>query len=135
MPRNTDLPLCAKFQRFIQHYIDTKDIDKAGLLAGMDSDDARRCYRTKDVRAAIDKQVEIIDREYAIQRAKSRNLTAEKLDAHLVQSVEKENGIARVRAMELGYKRLGLIRDKVEHTGEGGGPLVFQLERIGAKVD
>jgi hypothetical protein len=35
-----------------------------------------------------------------------------------------------VRSVELGYKKMGLLRDKVEHTGEGGGPVVFTLKRI-----
>jgi hypothetical protein len=42
---------------------------------------------------------------------------------------------SKVRMIEVGYRRFGMLKDKVEATGAGGTPLAFSLVRIQGKKD
>lgn len=125
----------AKLQYAIEHYIDTRDPDRAAALAGMDPAEFRRLMKHSDVKAEIKKKLDFIDIAMAEVRAKARILTADKLDASLVEVLDgvKVPANAKVRAIEVGYKRHGMLVEKSEVSGAGGAPLAFELVRIGGR--
>jgi hypothetical protein len=125
-----ELPFPGTTNRFIAYYTDTEDLARAAIQAGLSYAKARKLYRDKAVRAEIDRRLDKLHNTQAVLIAKARLLTEDRLDACLVKSLKTEKGMVLVRSVELGYKKMGLLRDKVEHTGEGGGPVVFTLKRI-----
>lgn len=135
--RNPPRLLPAKIQYAIEFYLDTRDIGKAALAANMDPAEFAKAMETDQVKAEIDRKLDFIDQAAAELRAKARILTADKLDATLVDvlNTKSKNLSPKVKALELGYKRHGLLKEKVEHSGENGGPVTFQLVRIGSRSD
>lgn len=135
--RHTEGPLSPQLQCAIEHYVDTRDPDRAAQLARMEPKEFRRFMKHEDVAALIQKKVDLVDIANAQVRAQARVLTVDKLDASLVEVLTKFKGAKtlreRVKAIEIGYKRHGALREKMEHSGEGGGPLVFELVRLGGK--
>lgn len=134
--RHTVGPLSPQLQYAIEHYVDTRDPDRAAKLAGMEPKEFRRFMRHEDVAALIQKKLDLIDLANAQMRTQARALTLDKIDAELLQ-VFKFKGPKtlreRVKACEIAYKRHGALTEKHEHAGEGGGPLVFELVRLGGK--
>jgi hypothetical protein len=124
-------------QYAIEHYVDTRDPDRAAGLAGMEPKEFRRMMKHEDVAAIIQKKLDLVDQANAQWRAQARVLTVDRLDAALAESITKFTGAKtlrdRVKAIEIGYKRHGALKEKMEHSGEGGGPLVFELVRLGGK--
>lgn len=139
MPNDdTEIILPAKVARAIEHYIDSRDPDKAAMLASMDPVEFRRWMRKRVVRDKINHKIELVDQACAELRARARVLTVDKLDATLLEILDakgKNSSYPKVKALELGYKRHGALQEKMEHSGKDGAPLAFQLVRIGRKDD
>lgn len=129
----TDLPFTGVVNRFITYFSSTEDLARAAIMTGLTFTKAKALYRTKEIREEIDRRLDKIHEEQAILFAKAAVLSEHKLDAALLECVDAGVGIIRVRAVELGYKKMGLLKDKVEHSGADGGPVVFTYERIGKK--
>ncbi len=137
----------------IEHYVDTRDQIEAALLARMEPALFIRAMRRKDVKAEIQRKLDMIDQANALLRAAARQLTADKLDSTLVdvldvdpketitvgeRTVTRANSnvlAAKVKAVEVGYKRYGMLKEKMEHTGKDGAPVAFELVRIGSKKE
>jgi hypothetical protein len=139
MPDDTDIILPAKVARAIEHFVDTRDADKAAMLANLEPDVFRRWMRKRAVRNQINHKIDLVDQACAELRARARVLTVDKLDSSLVDILDSKDKKAtfgaRIKAIELGYKRHGALTEKMEHSGKDGAPLTFQLVRIGAKKD
>lgn len=133
--RTMDLPFDGVTNRFIVFYVQYKDLEKAAKTCHIPVRVAKQIYRRPDVRVEIDKQLNLFFLELAKLEAQAMYLTESRLDSKLVQVIEDEKTVPSVvvRAVEIGYKKLGLVKDKVEHTGENGGALVFTLEHIQPK--
>ena len=139
------LILPAKVQRAIEYWLDmpvrdyTKTVEKAAALADIDIDILRRYWKQPPVREIIDKKLEQIDLAAAEMRARARVLTEDHLDAATLDILQAElvavGAHAKVKMIEVGYRRFGMLRDKVEATGAGGAPLAFQIVRIGQKKE
>lgn len=127
----------AQLQFAIEHYVDCRDQARAALLARMEPGDFIRAMRRRDVKAEIQRKVDMIDQANAILRAAARNLTTDKLDSTLVEILDSKKAPSnvKVRAVEVGYKRYGMLKEKHEHSGADGAPLAFELVRIGAKKE
>lgn len=107
-----DLPPAASVQRFVTFYVSTRDLKTAACLAQLDPKMGEKLYKEPKVRESIDKKILLVDIEEAKVKAQANLLTVDRLDAALFEEVKsKKNGHIRVRAIELGYRRTGLIRD------------------------
>jgi len=119
-----DLPLAKEAQRFITFYLSCRDLKEAACKCGLDPAMGEKLFQVPRVRNAIQRRINLVEMESAKLRAKADLLTVDLLDASLCDEVKsKRNGHIRIRAIELGYKRTGLIRDG-EFVGiqqKGGG--------------
>jgi hypothetical protein len=127
----------AKLRLAIQRYLDTepRSWSIAAKQADMSFNELIQFLKQDAIREYIQKQEEMIDEKVAELRARARVLTQDHLDAATVDMLESVTAPAnaKVKMIEVGYKRFGLLREKVEATGAGGGPLVFELVRIGTR--
>jgi hypothetical protein len=103
--------LTPKIQRAIEYYLDTRDLAKAAVLAGIDPKDFTRVAERDEVKAEIDRRLEIEHAANAEVRAKARKLTRDFLDDQLITAVKAGSEKGDTKALELGYERLGLRRD------------------------
>lgn len=130
-----------KAQRAIEYYLDmperdlTTCVDVAGRKAGMAPNEFRAYFNQPAVQEIIKKKADLIDQAVAERRAAARVLTEDFLDANTVSILEDKGAPAnaKVRMIEVGYRRFGMLTDKVENTGKGGAPMAFELVRIGAR--
>jgi len=106
------MPMAAQVQRFITYYVNCRDLKEAACKVALMPEMGEKLFKLPKVRAAIQKRINIVETEIAKQAAKAHMLTVPLLDASLVEEVKsKKNGHIRIRAIELGYKRTGMIRD------------------------
>jgi hypothetical protein len=128
-----------KLRRVLQYYLDTwpRDLDKAALRAWMRPEEFREHLKSPGVKEYLRREEEKIDEKAADRRAEARVLTEDHLDAMTVKILEDQTIPAsqKVRMIEVGYRRFGMLKDKVEATGAGGAPLAFEIIRIGSKKD
>ncbi len=127
----------AKLRLVIQRYLDTepRSYSKAAQQAGMEMSELNAYLKQQSIRDYIKAQEDLIDEKTAELRALARVLTQDHLDSETVKILESASTPvnAKVRMIEVGYRRFGMLKDKVEATGAGGAPLAFQLVRIGQK--
>ena len=123
----------------LQYYLDTvpRDKERAAKRAGLDVDEFRKHLCSPGVLDYLRDQEALIDEKLAELRAKARKLTEDQLDAATVDVLESAATPPpqKVRMIEVGYRRFGMLKDKVEATGANGAPLAFQLVRIGQKKE
>lgn len=106
------LPPTAAVSRFITFYVNHRDLKLAACQAGLDPAMGTKLYRVPEVQKKIAHKIMLIDVEMAKLKAKANLLTVDQMDAALYEEIHsKKNGHVRVRAIELGYRRTGLIRD------------------------
>lgn len=111
VPAN-DLPPASQVQRFITFYVNHRDLKLAACQASLTPEMGERLYREEKVRTRIDKKILLIDVEEARLRARANQLTVDRLDCTVLELLTpKHPGLVRKQAAELGYKRIGLIRD------------------------
>lgn len=108
-----DLPAAKVVELFITRYVNgDRDLKVAACSVGLPPELGERLYKNEKVRKRIDHKILLIDTAEAKIKAQANLLTVHRLDAALYEEVSsKKNGSVRVRAIELGYKRTGLIRD------------------------
>lgn len=107
-----DLPAAPVVERFITRYVNDRDLAIAACAVGLDPKMGEKLYKNEKVRKRIDHKILLEDTATAKLRAQAKQLTIDRLDAALCEEVSKKsNGQVRIRAIELGYKRTGLIRD------------------------
>lgn len=147
MPRKTvkslvpqdDLPLAAEVQRFITQYVNCRDLKEAACRASLMPEMGERLFKQPRVRLAIQRRINLVEREMAALTAKAQLLTVPLLDASLVEEVKsKKNGHIRIRAIELGYKRTGLIRDgefyvAPDPNANRNAPSIYQSRQLTAR--
>jgi hypothetical protein len=128
-----------KLRRVLQYYLDTwpRDLDKAARAAWMLPDEFREHLKSPGVKEYLRREEEKIDEKAADRRAEARVLTEDHLDAMTVGILENPTipPAQKVRMIEVGYRRFGMLKDRVEATGAGGAPLAFELIRIGQKKE
>lgn len=107
-----DMPAAAVVQKFVTMFVNYRDLKQAACLVGLDAKMGPVLYKEPKVRAAIDRKILLVDIEDAKVKAQANQLTVDRLDAALFEEVKsKKNGHVRVRAIELGYRRRGMIRE------------------------
>jgi len=114
------LPLSAKFEKFITAYLNTLDLDKASIEAGFQPETGRSLYKRPAIRSEIERRKKAIEAEVNHQIAKKRVVGVDALDKNLMQVVRLAKkdlvespalAASKVKAIELGYQRVGLLVD------------------------
>lgn len=128
-----------KLRFALQCYLDTspRNAERACLRAQMNLEEFKKHLHSPGVRAWLAEQEALIDEKACELRAKARILTEDCLDAATVDLLESKDTPAAVKAtvVATGYKRFGMLKEKVEATGAGGAPLAFSLVRIHGRKD
>lgn len=131
-----DMPMAAQVQRFITHYVNCRDLKEAACKVSLMPEMGEKLFKQPKVRTAIQKRINLVETEIAKQTAKAQLLTVPLLDASLVEEVKsRKNGHIRIRAIELGYKRTGLIRDgefyvAPDPNANKNAPSIYQSKQI-----
>src|ERR1700732_2988558 len=120
MDEQIALPLSASELRFVEAYISCRDVAKAAVEAGYPSKDGVGLYRRKAINAEITRRSQPIEAEIAKAIVKKRTINVEMLDSNLKQVINIPRKILeatpslatpKVNAIEMGYKRVGLLLD------------------------
>lgn len=139
VPKRNDLPLAAETQRFVAYYVNCRDLKTAAATAGLMPEMGEKLFKQPKVKAAIQKRINLYEKELAAQAAKAHLLTVPLLDSALVEEVKsRKNGHIRIRAIELGYKRTGLIRDgefyvAPDPSSNKNAPSIYQSRQLTAR--
>lgn len=114
------LPLSATFEKFICAYLNTLDLEKASIEAGLQPETGRALYKRPAIRSEIERRKKAIESEVHHQIAKKRIVTVDALDRSLMRVAtfskkelkETPALAAPMRAaIELGYQRTGILVD------------------------
>jgi hypothetical protein len=147
MPRTIakkDLPFTGKINQFISYYVSTEDLSLAAKKCGLEVEHARRLYARKGIREAIDKRLEVVHEAQAKLVAKYRMVTVEMIDDQLVTAMKKGAQRGDPRALELGYRRMGIFRngefiglDNPNEPVAAGAhpPPIFRVERTVTRTE
>lgn len=112
VPEDDKLPMAATVQRFIKAYMECMDLKTAASSVGLMPDMGVKLFKNPRIYKAIQHRMNLLEMARIALKAKADSLSIPLLDASLAEEVKsKKNGHVRVRAIELGYKRVGLIRD------------------------
>jgi hypothetical protein len=125
-----------KLRLALQYYLDTypRDAGAASDKASMEREEFKAHLHSPGIREWLREQEDMIDEKLAELRAKARIFTEDHLDSKAAEILDSATTLpsVKVKLIEVGYRRFGMLRDKVEATGAGGAPLTFQLVRIGS---
>ena len=133
------IPLQPQLLRFVDAYVACRDVNKAALEAGFAAKDGMGLYRRKAVFEEITRRMAPIEKEIAVQLVKKRVVNVEALDKNLMQVVTiskaalKETpslATPKVNAIEMGYKRVGLLLDGNFVPDAASGPSKEEAPRI-----
>lgn len=122
-----DKPLSPKMQLFVEAYFaNDYNATEAARIAGYSGDNHNKMghelLSKPHIQAAIQKRAQ--------EKIKEISLTEEYVIRKLVRTIEKaeqDNNLSAVlRGIELAAKNLGMLRDKVEHTGKDGEAIRYE---------
>ena len=111
MPALKTLPFSGRINRFISHYVNHEDLRKAATLSGLQVEEAERIYKRKEVRAEIDKRLNVVHNQQAKLIAKYKTVEVNFLDDQLVRTIKRAGERGDAKALIVGYQRLGMFRD------------------------
>jgi hypothetical protein len=132
-------PLQPQVLRFIDAYCACRDVKKAAIEAGFASKEGAGLYRRPAVHEEITRRMGAIDAEVGKIIAKKRVVNVEALDHELMQVVKIPRKVLldtpslatpKVNAIEMGYKRIGLLIDDNFVPDASSGPQAEQAPRI-----
>ncbi len=122
-----DKPLSPKMQLFVEAYFaNDYNATEAARIAGYSGDNHNKMghelLSKPHIQAAIQKRAQ--------EKIREISLTEEYVIRKLVKTIEKaeqDNNLSAVlRGIELAAKNLGMLRDKVEHTGKDGEAIKYE---------
>ena len=132
-------PLSAEEYKFVDAYCACRDVSKAAVEAGFPSKAGSGLYRRKAVHDEITRRMENITSEVNLQIVKKRLINVEMLDANLKQVITIPRktlmetpslATPKVNAIEMGYKRIGLLLDDNFVPDASSGPSKDETPRI-----
>jgi len=120
-------------QKFIEAYFTTRSIEKASVLCGVKLAVAEAMYAKPEVRAEIDRKTSLVETEITKQAAAKAIIHMELLDDELKKTVildPKKYGATKLKAIEMGYGRVGMFREGNFTVPNSGGdptkPSIFR---------
>jgi hypothetical protein len=144
LPETVPLPLSAQELRFVDAYSECRDVAKSAVSAGYPSKAGTGLYRRKAVHEEIQRRMDTINGETAKLIAKKRIVNVDALDRNLMRVVTIPVKVLRetptlaaskVRAIELGYQRTGMLLDGNFVPDGSSGPSKEQAPRIYRPVE
>jgi hypothetical protein len=132
-------PLTAKEYKFVDAYCSYRDVEKAAVEAGYASKAGVGLYRRKPIHELITERMGNITAEADKQLAKKRVVNVEMLDKSLMEVVRIPRktlietptlATPKVKAIELGYQRVGLLIDGNFVPDASSGPSQQEAPRI-----
>ena len=133
------IPLQPQLLKFVDAYCACRDVGKAALEAGFTSREGMGLYRRKAVFEEITRRMEPVEKAVTAVLVKKRLINVEMLDANLKQvitiprkTLEATPSLAtpKVNAIEMGYKRVGLLLDNNFVPDASSGPTKEEAPRI-----
>lgn len=133
------LPLEPQLLKFVDAYLSYRDVSKAAVEAGFPSKAGSGLYRRKAIHEEIQRRMSSIDGEVDKIIAKKRMVNVESLDKNLMQIVTiprktlietPQLAASKVKAIELGYQRVGLLLDGNFVPDASSGPEKQETPRI-----
>jgi hypothetical protein len=133
------IPLQPQLLRFVDAYCACRDTQRAALEAGFAARDGAHLYRRKAVFEEITRRMAPVEKAVTEVLVKKRLINVEMLDANLKQvitisrkALEATPSLAtpKVNAIEMGYKRVGLLLDGNFVPDAGSGPSKEEAPRI-----
>lgn len=122
------MALTAKQALFVKHYLVSLNATQSAIEAGYSEKTAKEMGHENLTKPHIS---EAISKALA-ERSQRVEWTAEDI-LRDIKTIAKngENESVKLKALELGGKHLGMFKDKVELTGDEGGPLkvMFNIPR------
>ena len=135
----TSPPMSAQEYKFVDAYCAHRDVGKAAIEAGYASKDGQGLYRRKAIHEEITNRMGNITAEVDKQLAKKRVVNVEMLDKSLMEVVRIPRktlldtpalATPKVKAIELGYQRVGLLIDGNFVPDSSSGPSQQEAPRI-----
>lgn len=134
--RTLGLPFDGVTNRFIVFFSQHEDIEAAAKSTHITIEQAQFLYQKPGVKEEIDKRRDMFHLEVAKLNAEAAFCIEATADAALVRNMgPKVPPHVQVRAAEILYKKMGLLKEKVEHSGENGGPIAWTLRRIEGEAE
>jgi hypothetical protein len=143
IPTDPEAPLPERILRFCDHYVHSRDLKKAAIACGFEPEDGSKLFRFQRVKDEIKRRTALVEGEdaklIATERAKVRKVNTPALDKALMEMVKiKPKDVlgaptlaaSKVKAVELGYRRLGLLVDDNFIPDVPTGPVQVQSPRI-----
>jgi len=131
--------MSAQEYRFVDAYCACRDVKRAAIESGYSEKQGAGIYRRKAVHEEITKRIGAITAETDKLLAKKRVVNVETLDRSLMQVVTIPRktlidtpslATPKVNAIEMGYKRVGLLLDGNFVPDASSGPAPEQAPRI-----
>jgi hypothetical protein len=125
--------------KFVDAYLECRDVGKAAIAAGLPARMGPPLYRRENVHAIIAERMNNIEQEHDKLVATRRLVHIEMLDKNLAQVITLprkallENpslATPKVNAIELGYRRVGMLIDDNFIPDGSSGPARVEAERI-----
>ena len=141
-PEQQKLPLpalSAEEHKFVDAYIECRDIGNAAIAAGLPKRLGPALYRRQHVHDEIAERMKNVSLEVDKLVAKRRIIEVDTLDAALMEVVSitpkqlnKTPSLAtpKVNAIELGYRRVGMLIDDNFIPDGSAGPAQAEADRI-----
>lgn len=132
-------PLSADEYKFVDAYCACRDAAKAAVEAGFPSKSGAALYRRTSIHEEITRRMANITAEVDRQIVKKRVVNVEELDKQLMQVVRIPRkalmetpslATPKVNAIEMGYKRVGILLDNNFVPDAGSGPAKDEAPRI-----
>lgn len=136
MEKKEILPLSKAQLVFCEKYAHCQDLAQAAVEAGAAPEMGKEWYQSRKIRTEIKRIQNLVEKEKARIEARRNIVKLEKLDEHLMKLVEadyeKEPRLAptKLSAVELGYKRAGILMDGNFIPEQGGGAATNPGARI-----
>lgn len=127
--------LNAKRLKFIDKYVHQQDVKMAAKLSGYEPEYGFQLYSNPEIRAEIDRRLLIQHTEEAKLVVKEKILNRDLLDRELIKVVESDVSPTKLNAIEMGYKRIGMINngefipdpDQAAQPKPGEAPRIFRV--------
>lgn len=125
--------------KFVDAYLECRDVGKAAIAAGLPARMGPPLYRRENVHAVIAERMSNIEQEHDKLVATRRLVHIEMLDKNLAQVITLprkallENpslATPKVNAIELGYRRVGMLIDDNFIPDGSSGPAQVEMARI-----
>lgn len=114
MALKSELPIPAKESRFVHYYVETRDLEKAALLAGFKTATwGLRLYKQPRIREEIDRRIGVVELEQAKLKAADVILTERILDKELLEIIQldpKAFAREKLNALKFGYVLQNKVR-------------------------